>query len=114
MKFLIIAGIIFFIGSIILIYSNYEQVIIDKKGENVKMRIEHITKNCMGSKIRYKVIYSYKGKFFEKMTRGDFCRKHYIGEHINMKYLEGYSTILRPDESSAFNLISAILLGVCG
>src|SRR5690606_13561649 len=107
MKFLFIAGIIFFMGSIILIYSNYEQVIIDQKGEIVQMRIEHIPQNCLGSKIRYKVIYSSNGKLFEKMTRGNFCRKHNIGELINMKYLEGYSTILRPNESSAFNIISA-------
>ena len=114
MKFLIIIGIVFFIGPIILIYSNYDKVIIDKQGEIVKMRIEHLPKNCIGSKIRYNVIYSYKGKMFGKMARGNFCREHFIGEYVNMKYLEGYTTILKPDESAMFNLLSSLLLGITG
>ena len=114
MKFLFISGIVFFIGSIILISANYHEMIIDKKGQIVQMKIEKLPRSCIGAKVRYFVTYSYESELYEKATRGDFCEKHYVGELIEMKILKGYKTILRPNESTLLNLISFGLLGLLG
>jgi len=114
MKFLFVAGIVIFIGSIILIFTNYDTLNVERNGEVVKMRIEQLPKVCIGAKVRYFVTYSYEGEMYDKATRGDFCEKHYVGELIDMKFLEGSKTILRPDESSMMNLISFGVLGLLG
>lgn len=114
MKFLIVAGIVIFIGSIILIFTNYDTLNVERNGEVVKMRIEQLPKTCIGSKVRYFVTYSYEGEMYDKATRGDFCEKHYVGELIDMKFLEGSNTILRPDESAMLNLLSFAALGLLG
>lgn len=103
-----------FLGSIALIFSNYEEVVVDRNGKVVKMRIEELPKSCIGAKVRYNVTYSYNGELYEKSTRGDFCEKHYVGELIDMKFLEGYKTILRPDESSMMQIASSLILGLLG
>lgn len=66
MKFLFIAGIIFFFGSIILVKSNYEKFDIERYGQIVKMRIENLPKSCIGVKVGYFVTYSYKNKMYDK------------------------------------------------
>jgi len=114
MKFLFAAGVVFFIGSIILIASNYEKFSVEQGGHVVKMRIESLPKSCIGSKIQYFVTYSYNGEMFTKQTRGDFCERHHVGEFIAMKMLEGSKYILRPDESALKSLISFGILGFFG
>jgi hypothetical protein len=78
------------------------------------MRIENLPASCIGAKVRYFVTYSYQGMLFEKATRGDFCEKHHVGEMIPMKYIQGSTLILRPDESAILNQFSTILLGIMG
>lgn len=51
---------------------------------------------------------------FEKATRGDFCKRHYVGELIDMKFLDGSKTILSPNESVVMEMISSALLGLMG
>jgi hypothetical protein len=114
MKFLFFGGIVIFIGSIFLIFANYNSLNVERNGEVVKMRIEQLPKSCIGAKVRYFVIYSYGGETYNKATRGDFCEKHYVGELIDMKFLKGSKTILRPDESTVFNLLSFAALGLLG
>jgi hypothetical protein len=74
MKFLFISGVVVFLGSIILIISNYEETIVDKKGQVVQMKIEKLPRSCIGAKVRYFVMCSYEGKLYEKATRGVFVR----------------------------------------
>ena len=114
MKFLFIAGIVIFIGSIILMFTNYHTLNVERNGEVVKMKIEQLPKACIGAKVRYFVTYSYEGEMYDKATRGDFCEKHYVGELIDMKFLEGSKTILRPDESAMLNLLSFAAVGLIG
>lgn len=114
MKFLFIVGNIFFIGSIILIKFNYEKFNVERYGHVVKMRIEKLPKSSIGAKVRYFVTYSYKGKFYNKPTRGNFCEKHSVGELMDMKMLEGSKYILFPNESALTNLISFGILGLFG
>lgn len=114
MKFLVIMGLIMFLGSIFLIAANYDKVIVDRNGSLVNMRIEYLPQSCIGSKFRYIVRFRYENESFEKQIRGNFCQEHSIGELIQMKYLKGYKTILRPGESSDLQLISFGILGMVG
>ena len=114
MKLLFVIGIIFFIGSIILIYANYNTLNVERNGKIVKMKIEKLPSFCIGATVRYFVTYSYNNEMFDKATRGDFCEKHSVGELIDMKYLQGSKNILRPNESVMMNLISFAALGLLG
>lgn len=114
MKFLFVAGIVLFIGGVILIFKNLDSLNVERNGKVVKMRIEQLPKSCIGSKVRYFVTYSYEGEIYDKATRGDFCERHSIGELIDMKYLEGSQVILTPNESVMMNLLSFGALGLLG
>lgn len=114
MKFLIIIGLVFFIGSIVLIFANYDEVSVWRNGKIVQMKIEKLPSSCLGARVRYYVTYSYDGELYEKATRGDFCERHHEGELIEMKFLDGSKTILRPDESAIINLMSFVAMGVVG
>ena len=114
MRFLFISGIIFFIGSIVLIISNYEKLKVQYDGKIVKMRIEKLPSSCLGSKFKYFVIFSYNGKIYDKQTSGSYCEKHHIGELVDMKMLEGSEKILFPKESALFSLLSFAALGLFG
>jgi hypothetical protein len=114
MKSLFIVGLIFFVGSIILTYSNYDKINVDGNGVIVKMRIEKLPLSCIGAKVRYFVSFSYNGEIYDKAIRGDFCDKHHIGEMIDIKWLSGSKNILWPNESALMNLLSFAALGILG
>ena len=114
MKSLFIAGLIFFVGSIILICYNYEKFDVDRNGIVVKMQIEDLPSSCIGARVPYFVTFSYDGKIYDKATRGDFCDKHHVGEMIDIKWLNGSKYILWPNESALMDLISFGILGLFG
>ena len=114
MKSLLGAGLVFFIGSIILIFTNYEELKVYRNGVIVKMRIEKLPSSCIGAKLRYFVSFSYNGEIYDKPTRGDFCDRHHVGEMIDIKWLNGSKYILWPKESVLANLISFGILGLFG
>ena len=114
MRWLLIAGIVFFVGSMILWKNSYEKYQVDRNGSIVQMILEKVPSSCIGAKVPYFVTFSYQGKIFDKQTRGDFCDKHHVGELIAIKYLEGSSKILFPAESGLFEIFSNIALGLFG
>lgn len=114
MKFLLGGGIIMCIGSIILLSANLHTLKVEREGEVVAMRIEEMPKSCYGARTRYNVVYSYQGKLYEKATRGNFCKEHFVGQRIFMRYLEGSDTILRPTESALMNLVAFAFLALLG
>lgn len=114
MKLLTFAGIVFFIGSLILIASNFALFKIEKDGELVLMKIEKLPASCLGTKVNHFVTLSYERQTFEKKIGGMFCDEHHVGELIEMKYLEGGKETLFPNESVVSNLIAYSLLGLIG
>jgi hypothetical protein len=114
MKLLFAAGIVFFIGSIILMINNFEKYNVERHGVLVKMRIEKLPRSCVGARVQYFITYSYNGKTYDKKTRGDFCEKHHVGEFMDMKMLKGSKYALFPNESALSNLISIGILGLFG
>lgn len=113
-KFLLVTGLIFFIGSIVLIVSNYEKFNVERNGQVVKMRIDNLPKSCIGARVPYFVTFSYNGELYDKQTRGSFCEKHHIGEVMDMKMLSDSKYILYPNESAMKSLLSFGVLGLFG
>src|SRR5688572_16777748 len=112
MKFLFILGIVFFLGSIILIAKNFEKYNVQRYGVVVKMKIVDLPKSCVGARVSYYIVLQYNSQVYEKRTRGDFCEKHSVGEFIEVKFLEGSKNILFPNESALLDLISFGILGL--
>ncbi|WP_126974285.1 hypothetical protein [Gynurincola endophyticus] len=110
----IVAGLLFFVGSLLIILGQREKLNVFRNGTIVSMRIEKLPLSCLGSRVRYFVDYSYEGKTYAKATRGRFCESHKVGDLIEMKYLSGSDIILHPNESVIQNIISFILLGLFG
>lgn len=113
-RLLFLAGFLFFIGSIFLIRSNYNKLKVQYSGQIVKMRIEKLPTSCIGARVRYFVTFSYNGELYKKAIRGNYCEIHDVGELVDMKKLENSETILFPDESVLFSLLSFAALGLFG
>jgi hypothetical protein len=114
MKSLFIAGILFFIIPFFFIPNSYDKFLVENNGHLVKMRIEKLPASCIGAKVPYFVTFSYNGETYDKQTRGDFCDKHYVGELIEVKMLEGSKHVLFTNESTLFNLMSCGVLSLFG
>lgn len=114
MKFILVAGVAFFLGSIVLIYNNLEKLQVQRKGSIVKMRIHKLPTLCPGTKSRYFVKYSYNGKYYDKQIKGSYCQDHYAGEIVDMKFMNGSPIVLFPNESISLSLVSFALLGIFG
>jgi hypothetical protein len=114
MKSLFIAGLILFVGAIILIYFNYEKFDVERNGIIVKMQIESLPTSCVGARVRYFVSFIYDSEIYDKAMRGNFCDKHHVGEMIDIKWLKGSKYILWPSESALMDLISFGILGLFG
>jgi hypothetical protein len=114
MKFIFWGGMLLFIGSILLLSSTYENLDVEKKGKIVKMRIEKLPSSCLGTRFDQIATLSFHRKYYTKKIGVRFCDLHYAGEEIDVKYLEGSSTILFPNESLMPNFFSIGFLGVIG
>ena len=114
MKYLPILGVIIGIGSFLLVTSKLKDLNIERKGVVVKMKIEKLPEFCFGSKSRYVVVLSYGDKTYEKRVRGGFCRRHRVGEFIEMKMLNNSSKILFANESVTLEITCGIVLGLFG
>jgi hypothetical protein len=114
MKLVFWAGIIFFLGAIALIVYNYENIKVETKGAIVKMRIEKLPSSCLGTRIKHFTTLSYNGEDYIKRIGGKFCDEHHVGEFIDVKFLEGSSTVLFPNESVMSNLLAFGVLGLIG
>lgn len=87
---------------------------VQQNGKRVKMRIDKLPASCIGAQVPYFVTLSYQGKNYDKKTRGNFCEKHYLGELVEVRMLEGSRHILFVNESALFNLISCGILSLFG
>ncbi|MFT3822571.1 MAG: hypothetical protein QM731_01575 [Chitinophagaceae bacterium] len=114
MKPILWGGIALFIGSILLIMSNYGNLNVERNGIIVKMRIEQLPESCLGTKIKHFAKLNYEGKTYIKRIGGKFCDDHNVGEQIEVKFLKGYSIILFPDETVVLNLVAFSALGITG
>ncbi len=114
MKLIFFGGILTFFGAIALIISNYSDIKVEKEGMVVKMRIERLPSSCLGTRIKHFTTLSYNGKMFVKRIGDRFCDEHYVGELIDIRFLEDSSTVLFPNESVIPNLLAFGGLAILG
>lgn len=114
MKILIWIGFLFCVGSFFLAFNSYENFKIDQNGTIVKMEIIKLPISCSGTKINHYATLLYEGQSFVKRIPAGYCDNHRLGEMIEMKYLEGATNILFPNESLWLEFISSILIGLFG
>lgn len=114
MKLIFWGGIALFIGSLLLIVSSYDDLNVERKGMIVKMRIEQLPESCLGTKVKHFVSLSYKGKIYIKRIGGKFCDDHNVGQLVEVRFLEGASIVLFPNETAISNLIALAALGLSG
>ncbi|MFC3813319.1 hypothetical protein [Lacihabitans lacunae] len=87
----IILGIIIFIAPLFFLDSVYKEIEVYEKGELVKMKIIEKPGSCLGTKVKWHMKVEYKG---------NFCENHYIGDIVDIKYIEGSNIILLPYKNS--------------
>ena len=58
-----------------------------------------------GLKIKHFVKLSYKGETYTKVG-GKFCDDHSVSQQVEVRFLEGASIVLFPDEAATSNLIA--------
>lgn len=114
MKFILWGGIILFFGSLFLLISSYDNIRIEQSGTIVKMRIEKLPNSCFGTRVNHYSTLSYGTQQYIKQIPAGYCDKHHVGELIDMKFLEGSSVILFPNESAKSQFYSTIILGLIG
>ena len=107
-------GVLFFIGSIIIVINKYEDLQVQRNGEIVKMRIEKMPANCLGGKSYYFAKLSFRDTIYDVRINGNFCDQHHVGELIDMKYLTGSSIVLFPNESVTTQIVSGIFISSFG
>jgi len=114
MKLIFWGGIILFIGGISLAINSLDDIKVETQGNMVKMRIEKLPKSCSGTRSNHYATLSYEGRLYIKKIPAGFCDKHYVGEFIDMRFLDEASTVLLPNESAKSQLLSAVVLGLVG
>lgn len=114
MRLIFWGGIVFFIGSVLLLINNYKDIQIERNGVIVKMRIEKLPVSCLGTRVKHFATFSYNGENYIKRIPAGYCDQHTVGELIDMRYLESSSSILFPNESVMSNLTAFGILGLLG
>ncbi|RAJ06722.1 hypothetical protein LX64_01849 [Chitinophaga skermanii] len=111
--FVFFAGLILFIGSLLLIGANMKVFEIAQDGKIVKMVLIEKPPICLGTK-PYVVTFSYEGQNYNKQVRGTFCEDYKIGDIFDMKMLPGEDTVLWINETGVSNLVAGICLALFG
>lgn len=114
MKFILWGGILLFFGSIFLSINSYHDIRIEQSGTIVKMKIEKLPNSCFGTRVNHYATLSYEAQEYIKQIPAGYCDKHHVGELVDMKFLEGSSVILFPNESAKSQFYSTIILGLIG
>jgi len=114
MKFLFWSGLLFFFGSFFLVRNSYKDFDLDQNGALVNMKIEKLPVSCSGTRINHYATFNYEGEMFTKIIPAGYCEQHAIGETVRMKYLNGESNILFPNESVWLQFNSSLILGLFG
>ena len=112
--FLIVGGffIIIFL-CIIPLKRDIQEYAVQENGDIVTARITYIP-NCIGSKIKYLMKFSYAGEQFDKKVGCSFADTHKVGELIKLKHTEGIDIFLFETENKKTEFISMAILALFG
>ncbi|GGH62666.1 hypothetical protein HNQ91_001312 [Filimonas zeae] len=107
-------GVILIVISILLLKTNLEERKIAREGEIVKMTIVDLPESCASIKGNYFVTFQYQQFLFKKRIPAGFCKKHKVGEVMDVRYSDQHYTVLWPGEDVNKGLWFPVLAGVTG
>ena len=114
MNFTLWGGLFLFFGAILLSRNIFNNIKVELDGTVVQMKIEDLPGSCIGSRSLHYVSLRYGGRKFIKEIPSSYCADHHIGENVDMKFLEGSSVVLLPNESAKTEFYILIILGLIG
>lgn len=112
--FLILGGlfIIVFTG-IVPLKRDIQEYDVQKNGELVNATITYLP-NCIGSKVKYFMEFTYSGQKFDKKIGCGIAENYKVGEVIKLKHIEGTDIFLFENETKEGEFISTAVLGILG
>ncbi|NLR59009.1 hypothetical protein HGH93_12915 [Chitinophaga polysaccharea] len=112
MKIFLLGGIITVLACLMMTLGNYRQYLVERDGTKVRMQILKMPGSCIGTKVKHHAKFIYEKKVYVKQVGGSFCDKHWEGEYVEMKYIDGVSFIMFPSETvvPAFYILFASLI----
>lgn len=111
---LIVAGLFFIIFCCIIpLGRDIKEYEAQKNGALITATITY-TPNCIGSKIKYFMKFTYAGQEFDKKVGCGFGDTHKIGETIKLKHIDGTGIFLFENENKKTEFISTALLAALG
>ncbi len=115
MKVLLIGAGLFFIifFCIIPLGRDIKEYEVQRNGELITATITYIP-NCIGSKIKYFMKFTYAGQEFDKKVGCGFADTHKVGETIKLKHTDGTDIFLFENENKETEFISTALLAALG
>jgi hypothetical protein len=112
--FLIIGGlfIIIFV-CIIPLRRTFEKYNTQINGQLITATITYIP-NCLGTKVRHFMKFTYSGQEFDKVVGCGFSDAHKVGDTIKLKHTDGTDIFLFETENIKTDLISTSILALVG
>lgn len=111
----IVAGACLLVIPLISIKSKIsEDLVIERKGDIVNMKIIDKPGSCLGTKAKWFMKVEYLGKVYSKQISGGYCEEHEVGDIVPIKYLPKYERVLLPDELVMPQIISGLTLSLFG
>lgn len=113
--FYIISGVCLLLIPLVIVYSKIsEDMVIEKNGDVVNMKIVEKPGSCPGTKAKWFMKVEYLGKTYSKQISAAYCDRHQIGDIVPMKYLPKYKTVLFPEESVLPDVIAGLAISLMG
>jgi hypothetical protein len=91
---------------------NFAPVKVAKEGTLVWMEIVKMPGKRLTSKTKHFVHFRYNGRVFSKQVGSVFLSEYAVGQMVEMRYLEGETSVLFPNETGKVDYVMFILLGV--
>lgn len=110
----LLTGVILAIGSVFFIKGEFNRLEVLKKGQIVKMEILDKPASCLGTKVKWMMKLKFKDKILSKQVSGAYCEEHFIGQKVEMRYLNGSEIVLFPKEGVTVEFISSCIIGLIG
>lgn len=114
MKLFVLSGITIIMLGALLIIGTMDELRVERNGGIVKMEILKLPISCLGTRSNHFMTLGYQNREYIKKIPGSFCDEHYVGEYINMLFLDESSVVLFPTESVGVELISSIFITLIG
>ena len=108
-----ISGVVFVIGCIVLLKSNYEVIETYHSGHFVNVTVVYVP-NCITTKAHYNIKFTYNGNTYAKQIGVLSCRELNEGETIRLKTNKDNSVFLYEKENPYNDRVYFIILFLFG